>query len=124
MVLFNYTIGSVGGQLIWKNPDIAKNMILQADSAICVEEYSPEVTTFGCGKPHKVFDLSLMCVYDTDRSGTIIGCRTGSHLQNCGNLSFLTVKICCQEQSTKDKMIRILRIFDANMHAYVRNRRL
>ncbi|XP_053374337.1 uncharacterized protein LOC128546941 [Mercenaria mercenaria] len=83
-ILFNYTYTVNHRVISWKNMDIpSESLRLQIGPAICEEWYYSNVSTIGCGEARNVFDISMQCVYDTDRTGTVVGCRSGSHLQNC-----------------------------------------
>jgi hypothetical protein len=40
---------------------------------------------FHCERDDKAISESLVCIYAKDDSGYMTGCRSGEHLQNCGN---------------------------------------
>ncbi|XP_053406651.1 uncharacterized protein LOC123546331 [Mercenaria mercenaria] len=83
-ILFDYIYTANHRALSWKNSDIPSDSLrLQIGPVVFAEEYFTDASTFGCGEARNVFNMSLLCVYDTDQTGTIIGCRSGSHLQNC-----------------------------------------
>jgi hypothetical protein len=50
---------------------------------------------FHCKRDDNAIPISMMCIYAVDASGYMTGCRSGDHLQHCGNeydrLSYLFI---------------------------------
>jgi hypothetical protein len=56
---------------------------------ILIQEYDADVfgDFFFCERDSKAVPKSMMCIYAVDANGYMTGCRSGDHLQNCGNES-------------------------------------
>jgi hypothetical protein len=46
---------------------------------------------FHCKRDGKIIPKSMRCIYAVDNSGYMTGCRSGDHLQNCGNKNIYLV---------------------------------
>jgi hypothetical protein len=56
-------------------------------------EYNHTEDGLVCEKDVKVIPDELRCVYDEDAAGFVTGCRSRSHLENCGLYGYSIFKI-------------------------------
>ncbi|XP_053398506.1 uncharacterized protein LOC123558066 isoform X2 [Mercenaria mercenaria] len=73
---------------------VAQGYQVVPGSAVCEYDYNKQENVTTCEGDVKKISSSINCLYDVDAAGYIIGCRSGSHLQNCENH-------VCQEGTVK-----------------------
>ena len=57
-----------------------------------LSEYNNAEDDLICEKDVKLIPEEMRCVYDEDAAGFITGCRSRSHLENCGMYMCLVLK--------------------------------
>ncbi|XP_053389711.1 uncharacterized protein LOC123562081 [Mercenaria mercenaria] len=69
---------------------------ITAGPITCSYEYNSGGSSkqFDCRNDNTTIPLSMVCLYDVDAAKYMTGCRSGEHLQNCGNVS-------CPENTVK-----------------------
>ncbi|XP_045167449.2 uncharacterized protein LOC123530741 [Mercenaria mercenaria] len=97
-LLFTYNYSTHHRVIRWKNRHIdLDNIVLKIGNVICKEEYSSDTDTVTCEEGRYIEDASLRCLYDTDSSGLINGCRSGSHLHDCDSFVCPKGTVKCPE---------------------------
>lgn len=56
-------------------------------------DYKSKDTDFICDINGKQIPETMKCIYDTDEIGFTVGCRDGSHLNDCGLYITISVRI-------------------------------
>ncbi|XP_060596396.1 low-density lipoprotein receptor-like [Ruditapes philippinarum] len=77
------------GSFIMQTTDSVKNKRnrFQIGQAVCKKAGIYPTARIFCQSHVDTVDASIKCLYRRDDKGTIIGCRSFSHLLNCGNFT-------------------------------------
>ena len=60
------------------------------DFYCCILEYNVGLygEMFHCERDNQAIPKSMLCIYSVDASGYMTGCKSGDHLQHCGNENY------------------------------------
>ncbi|XP_060567599.1 uncharacterized protein LOC132726308 [Ruditapes philippinarum] len=79
----------------YKGGTFPRDIEIRLSPIVCYYNGTITETTIGCEDEEKVFPLSVRCVFDIDDAGLMIGCRSGSHLQDCDDFECPAKTVKC-----------------------------